>query len=101
MLAPSPGRRPLLPGILDPSLDLNYLEMHDFIALLSFSPFHSPVLIDAVVAAQTTPGQDAMMEFLDFNEENDITLPERYLLAAAFSTHPSYKPLQDLLVCQD
>ena len=39
-----------------------------------------------------------MMEFLDFNEENDITLPERYLLAAAFSTHPSYKLLNDLLV---
>ena len=55
------------------------------------------MLIDAVVAAQTTPGQDAMMEFLDFNEENDITLPERYLLAAAFSTHP-YKLLNDLLV---
>ena len=63
-----------------------------------FFSFHSPVLIDAVVAAQTTPGQDAMMEFLDFNEENDITLPERYLLAAAFSTHPSYKLLHDLLV---
>ena len=57
-----------------------------------------PVLIDAVVAAQTTPGQDAMMEFLNFNEENDITLPERYLLATAFSTHPSYKLLNDLLV---
>ena len=63
--------------------------------------FDSPVLIDAVVAAQTTPGQDAMMEFLDFNEENGITLPERYLLAAAFSTHPSYKLLNDLLVCED
>ncbi len=58
----------------------------------------SPVLIDAMVAAQTSPAQDALMEILDFREENDITLPERYLLAAAFSTHPSYKLLHDLLV---
>ena len=55
-------------------------------------------MIDAVVAAQTTPGQDAMMEFLDLDATDDVTLPERYLLAAAFSTHPSYKLLQDLLV---
>ena len=100
-VAAHPAPTPHLRGIPDPPPDLKYLEMHNFITFLSFFLFHSPVLIDAVVAAQTTPGQDAMMEFLDFNEENDITLPERYLLAAAFSTHPSYKLLHDLLVCED
>ncbi len=66
--------------------------------IVSFMLISSAPLIDVVVAAQTSAGQEAMMEFLDFSDTYDITLPERYLLAACFSTHPTENLLQDLLV---
>ena len=61
----------------------------------------SPALIDAVTAAQTVGCQEALMEFLDFTNEDEIDLPERYLLAVAFSTHPSEQVLKDLLVSEE
>ena len=57
-----------------------------------------PQLIDAITASQTSEAQGALMGFLDFNEEYDIKLQERYLLAAAFSTHPHEALLRDLMV---
>ena len=59
-----------------------------------------PALIDAVVAAQTSAGQAALTEFLDFTDPEEILLPERYLLAMAFTTHPTSELLQFLLVCE-
>ena len=55
-------------------------------------------MVDAVTGAQTAAGQEALMEFLDFTNTHDIILTERYLLAVAFSTHPTHKLLHDLFV---
>ena len=51
-----------------------------------------------MTAAQTRACQEALTAFLDFKNEDEIELPERYLLAVAFSTHPSEQVLNDLLV---
>ena len=59
----------------------------------------SPVLIDAITAAQTSAGQAALIDFLDFTDADNILLLERYLLAAAFTTHPTKEVVQFLLVC--
>jgi len=53
-------------------------------------------LIDIVTAAQTDASQAALMDFLDFSSTEDIRRPERYLLSAAFSTHPTKSLLSDL-----
>jgi len=53
-------------------------------------------LIDIISAAQTDASQAALMDFLDFSSTYDIRRPERYLLAAAFSTHPKKSLLSDL-----
>ncbi|XP_014673501.1 PREDICTED: microsomal triglyceride transfer protein large subunit-like [Priapulus caudatus] len=57
-----------------------------------------PFLIDAVTAAQTDACQGALMKFLDFGREDNIELPEKYLLAASFSSQPSLALLSDVWV---
>ena len=57
-----------------------------------------PVLLEAVTAAQTAAGQAAIMGYLNFDEEYDFRLQERYLLAAAFSTHPTENLVKDMFV---
>ena len=59
---------------------------------------HRPVLLDILAAVQTPASQKALMEFLNFQDESNIELPERYLLATAFVTHPDDKLLKELLV---
>ncbi|KAI0217163.1 Microsomal triglyceride transfer protein large subunit [Lamellibrachia satsuma] len=56
-----------------------------------------PVLIDTITASQTSAGQAALTDFLDFKDADNILLPERYLLAAAFSTQPTSELVQFLL----
>ena len=56
-----------------------------------------PWLIDAITAAQTTDGQKVLMDTLKFNVIDEIELPERYVLAVAFSTHPPQIVLKQLL----
>ena len=66
--------------------------------MLHFVKYFREAILDAATAAQTVAGQEAIMSFLDFTNENDILLPERYLLAVVFSTHPSEKLMHDLFV---
>lgn len=55
-------------------------------------------LLDVGVAAQTPGAQRAMMELLNFNEASNLVYPLRYLLAAAYTTHPGDYLIKDLLV---
>ena len=55
-------------------------------------------MLDVGIAAQTPSGQRAMMELLNFNEESNLIYPLRYLLGAAYTTHPGDYLLQDLIV---
>ena len=59
----------------------------------------STQLIDVAVAAQTRPAQEALLDLLAFEDDSALDYPERYLFAAAYSTHPSEALISDLLVC--
>lgn len=52
------------------------------------------ILVDACSAAQTKESLNAVMKVVDFNDE---VLTERFLLAAAFSTHPKEELLRVFL----
>ncbi|XP_064608332.1 microsomal triglyceride transfer protein large subunit-like [Liolophura sinensis] len=54
-------------------------------------------LIDVGVAAQTESSQQALMDLLNFEDDYNIEYPERYLLAAAFTSHPSENIINNLL----
>lgn len=56
-----------------------------------------PQLIDITAAAQTRPAQEALLDLLSFEDEDAVEHPERYLFAAAYSTHPSEALIKDLL----
>ncbi|KAL8616969.1 hypothetical protein ACOMHN_041887 [Nucella lapillus] len=56
-----------------------------------------PQLIDIAAAAQTRPAQEALLDLLSFEDEDSVEHPERYLFAAAYSTHPSEALIKDLL----
>ncbi|XP_046364995.2 microsomal triglyceride transfer protein large subunit-like isoform X1 [Haliotis rufescens] len=56
-----------------------------------------PQLIDIATASQTSAAQKAMMELLVFAEDYGTEHPERYLLAATYSTHPGEFLIKDLL----
>ncbi|KAL5018121.1 hypothetical protein ScPMuIL_003843 [Solemya velum] len=56
-----------------------------------------PQLIDIATATQTPGAQKAVLELLNFEDDSSITYQERFLLAAAFSTHPGEYLLKDLL----
>jgi hypothetical protein len=55
-------------------------------------------LVDVAVAAQNTAAQDALLEFISFDDAYDEDIPERYLFATSFTTHPPERVLSDLLV---
>ena len=63
-----------------------------------FFTIFSPQLLDIGVATQTPAAQRAMMELLNFDESSNIQYPLRYLLGAAYSTHPGTYQINDLLV---
>ena len=58
----------------------------------------SPQLLDIGIATQTPAAQKAMMELLNFEEASNLQYPLRYLLGAAYSTHPGPYLIKDLLV---
>lgn len=56
-----------------------------------------PQLLDIGIATQTPTAQRAMMELLNFDESTNIQYPLRYLLGAAYTTHPGTYLIKDLL----
>ncbi|XP_076459875.1 microsomal triglyceride transfer protein large subunit-like isoform X2 [Babylonia areolata] len=56
-----------------------------------------PQLIDITTATQTHSSQEALLDLLSFEDEDSVEYPERYLFAAAYSTHPSEQLIRDLL----
>ena len=61
-------------------------------------PGARPVLLDVLTACQTSASLEVILEYLNFDDEYYIELPERYLLGVAFSTHPSKELLTALWV---
>jgi hypothetical protein len=55
-------------------------------------------LIDIAAATQTQAAQEALLDLLSFEDDSALDYPERYLFAAAYSTHPSEALIKDLLV---
>ncbi|XP_035709713.1 microsomal triglyceride transfer protein large subunit isoform X2 [Folsomia candida] len=55
-----------------------------------------PQILDVCAAAGTFETHQAVMKTLNFHLEDDITLPERYLLGLALSPSPPPEVLQDL-----
>lgn len=45
-------------------------------------------MLDIVAAAQTTESHSAAVEILDFESDNVIELPERYLWSLSFGSQP-------------
>ncbi|ESO84249.1 hypothetical protein LOTGIDRAFT_229701 [Lottia gigantea] len=56
-----------------------------------------PQLIDVAAATQTGPAHDALMELLNFEDDSTVDYIERYLLAAAYVTHPDEFMLKHML----
>lgn len=54
-------------------------------------------LIDIATAAQTKPAQQALMDLISFEDDYALEYPERYLFAAAYSTHPSESLIRDFI----
>lgn len=61
------------------------------------SAYIVPQLLDIGAATQTPAAQAAMMELLNFEETKNLVYPLRYLLAAAYTTHPGEYLVKDLL----
>jgi len=55
-------------------------------------------LIDVASAEQTAVSHSALMKIIKFDDQGNIELAERYLLATALSTHPTEATLKHLLV---
>ncbi|XP_072351379.1 LOW QUALITY PROTEIN: microsomal triglyceride transfer protein large subunit-like [Scyliorhinus torazame] len=56
-----------------------------------------PQLVDAVTSAQTTASLTAMLEFLNFRNDSDYILQERFLYACGFASHPTEEMLRVLM----
>uniref|UniRef100_A0A2C9LD41 Vitellogenin domain-containing protein n=1 Tax=Biomphalaria glabrata TaxID=6526 RepID=A0A2C9LD41_BIOGL len=56
-----------------------------------------PQLIDIATAAQTDAAKEALLELINFEDADSVDYPQRFLLAAAYSSHPSVTFLEDLL----
>ncbi|KAK3594387.1 hypothetical protein CHS0354_009680 [Potamilus streckersoni] len=54
-------------------------------------------LIDVAAGAQTTGSHNAVMGLVNFEDEKYITYPQRFLLAAAYATHPGEYLVKDLM----
>ncbi|XP_045214239.2 microsomal triglyceride transfer protein large subunit-like [Mercenaria mercenaria] len=61
------------------------------------STYTVPQLLDIGAATQTPSAQKAMMELLNFEETKNLAYPLRYLLGAAYTTHPGEYLVKDLL----
>jgi hypothetical protein len=53
-----------------------------------FSFIFRPQMLDIVAAAQTTESHNAAVEILDFESEDIVDLPERYLWSLSFGSQP-------------
>ncbi|CAL1527449.1 unnamed protein product [Lymnaea stagnalis] len=56
-----------------------------------------PQLIDVATAAQTEAAKESLFGLLDFSNEDAVEYPQRFLFAAAYSSHPSESLIADLL----
>ena len=56
-------------------------------------------LVDIVAATQTSASWEAAMELLDFNDEDQADVIEKFLVNAAFNSHPTEAQLQKIWVC--
>lgn len=57
-----------------------------------------PQLIDVATAAQTEASREALLELLEFEDPDSVVHPQRFLFAAAYSSHPSESQITELLV---
>ena len=55
-------------------------------------------LLDIATAAQTEASREALLELLNFEDEEAVDHSQRFLFAAAYSSHPSETLIADLLV---
>ncbi|GFS09183.1 microsomal triglyceride transfer protein large subunit [Elysia marginata] len=56
-----------------------------------------PQLMDIATAAQTEASREALLELLNFEDDEAVDHPQRFLFAAAYSSHPSETLIADLL----
>lgn len=63
----------------------------------SSSYYIVPQLLDIATAAQTEASREALLELLNFEDEDAVDHPQRFLFAAAYSSHPSESLISDLL----
>lgn len=56
-----------------------------------------PQLIDVATASQTEASREAIMELLNFESDDAVDYPQRFLFAAAYSSHPSIALVKELL----
>ncbi|XP_078425239.1 microsomal triglyceride transfer protein large subunit [Cetorhinus maximus] len=56
-----------------------------------------PQLVDAVTSAQTPASFAAILEFLNFKNDSNYLLQERFLYACGFSSHPTEEMLSALM----
>ncbi|XP_033891220.2 microsomal triglyceride transfer protein-like isoform X1 [Acipenser ruthenus] len=56
-----------------------------------------PPLVDAVTSTQTLASLEAILEFLDFSDEEGLVLQERFLYACGFASHPNEEMLKALM----
>ncbi|RXM99700.1 Microsomal triglyceride transfer protein large subunit [Acipenser ruthenus] len=57
----------------------------------------NPPLVDAVTSTQTLASLEAILEFLDFSDEEGLVLQERFLYACGFASHPNEEMLKALM----
>ena len=56
--------------------------------------YSRPVLLDACAAAGTTAAHKAAMKYLDFEDDEVIAKPERYLLGLSLAPSPPVEAVQ-------
>ncbi|MGH0148145.1 UNVERIFIED_CONTAM: hypothetical protein FKN15_070013 [Acipenser sinensis] len=56
-----------------------------------------PPLVDAVTSTQTLASLEAILEFLDFSDEEGLVLQERFLYACGFASHPNEEMLKAMM----
>ncbi|KAH9508416.1 hypothetical protein Btru_055188 [Bulinus truncatus] len=65
--------------------------------MTSSNSYTVPQLIDIMTAAQTEAAREAILELINFQDEYAVDYQQRFLLAAAYSSHPTASLLADLL----
>ena len=86
--------------LLSPQTIINRQKRTSYlIAFSTISAFYTrPQLLDIATAAQTDASREALLELLSFEDEDAVDHPQRFLFAAAYSSHPSETLITDLIV---